>query len=52
MWQIPAAQSQALATLAERSMQLQITVQDGQIWVGNATQSLEIHPVALKSITP
>jgi uncharacterized protein YaeQ len=29
-------------------MQLQVTVQEGQIWVGNDRQSVEIHPVALK----
>lgn len=49
VWQLPAAQSQALAALAERSMQLQVTVQDGQIWVGNAQHSVEVHPLALKS---
>jgi uncharacterized protein YaeQ len=48
VWQIPSAQSQALATLASRSMQLQFTVQDGQVWVGNQRDSIEIHPVALK----
>mgnify|MGYP002132855720 CR=1 FL=1 len=33
VWQIPTEQSQALATLAKRSMQLQFTVQDGtQLW--------------------
>jgi uncharacterized protein YaeQ len=48
VWQLPAAQSQALATLAERSMQLQVTVQDGQLWVGNGDKSVEIDPVALK----
>ncbi len=48
VWQLPAAQSQALATLAERNMQLQVTVQEGQIWVGNGAESVELHPVALK----
>ncbi len=49
VWQLPAAQSQALAALAGRSMQLQLTVQDGQVWVGDAEHSVEIHPVALQS---
>lgn len=49
VWQLPAAQSQDLATLAARSMQLQVTVQEGQIWVGDAQHSIEIHPVALKA---
>ncbi|WP_374673131.1 YaeQ family protein [Ideonella sp.] len=52
VWQVPAAQSQELAALAERGMQLQITVQDGHIWVGNGRSSVEIAPVALKSATP
>lgn len=51
VWQLPAAQSQALAALAARSMQLQITVQEGQVWVGNAETSVEIHPLALKAAT-
>jgi uncharacterized protein YaeQ len=49
VWQLPAAQSQALAALAERSMQFQITVQDGAVWVGNASTSIEIQPTVLKS---
>lgn len=48
VWQLPAPQSQALAQLAERNMQLQVTVQEGQIWVGNGAESVELHPVALK----
>jgi uncharacterized protein YaeQ len=49
VWQLPAAQSQALAALAERSMQLQVTVQDGAVWVGNPSTSIEIHPAVLKA---
>ena len=44
VWQIEAAQSQALAKLAERGMQLQITVQDGTVWMSTATDSVEITP--------
>jgi uncharacterized protein YaeQ len=51
VWQLPAPQSQALAALAGRSMQLQITVQDGQLWVGDANHSIEVHPVQLKAAT-
>ena len=47
VWQIPADQVQALAKLVTRSMQLQVTVQEGQIWVGNTAESVEI---ALKSL--
>ena len=42
VWQVPAEQSQQLATLAQRTMQLQVTVQDGTVWVGDGTQSIEI----------
>jgi len=49
VWQLPAAQSQELAELADRSMQLQVTVQDGGIYVGNADRSVEVHPVVLKA---
>ena len=51
IWQIDAAASQALATLATRSMQLQVTVQDGLVWVSDGTQSIELQPVALKTPT-
>lgn len=47
VWQLPAAQSQALAALAQRSMQLQVTVQDGHVWVGNGSDSVEIAPQRL-----
>ena len=47
VWQLPADQSQALARLAARSMTLQVTVQEGQVWVGDAHTSVEIHPVPL-----
>jgi uncharacterized protein YaeQ len=50
VWQVPAPQSQALAALAERSMVLQVTVQDGTVWVGNARESVEVVPVALKRV--
>ncbi len=47
VWRLPAEQSQALAGLAGRSMQLQVTIQDGQIWVSNSSGSVEVQPIAL-----
>ncbi|NQW95283.1 MAG: YaeQ family protein [Polaromonas sp.] len=47
VWQIEAAQSQALAKLAERSMQLQVTVQDGTVWMSTTADSVEITPKRL-----
>lgn len=49
VWQVDAEASQALAALANRSMQLQVTVQDGIVWVSDGTQSVELHPQALKT---
>ncbi|MET0517918.1 MAG: YaeQ family protein [Burkholderiaceae bacterium] len=49
VWQIPAEQSQALAQLAERSMQLQISIQDGSVYISTAQASVEITPQALKT---
>ena len=37
-------QSEALALLADRSIQLQFTIQEGSIWLSNNTASLEITP--------
>lgn len=47
VWQIPSAQSQALGVLLRRSMQLQCTVQDGQVWLGQDDGSVEVTPSAL-----
>ncbi|MFT7724106.1 MAG: YaeQ family protein [Roseateles sp.] len=52
VWQIPAEQSQALARLAERSMQLQVSIQDGSVYVSTANAAVEIHPIALKEAAP
>ena len=48
VWLIAHEQSQALARLAQRGMQLQVTVQDQTVWVGDTTQSVEIHLEKLK----
>ena len=47
VWQLPTAETQALAALAARAMQLQVTVQDGHVWVGDATRHVELTPVRL-----
>jgi uncharacterized protein YaeQ len=49
VWQIDAAESQALAKLAARTMQLQVTVQDGTVWMSTTTDSIEITP---RRLTP
>ncbi len=45
---IPAAASQELASLAQRSMQLSTTIQDGQIWLSSSQQSCHIIPLSRK----
>ncbi len=42
VWQLPAEQSLALAALAQRSMQLQISVQDATVWCHGADASVEL----------
>ena len=42
VWQIPAEQSLALMQLAQRSMRVQVSIQDGAIWVGDGERSLEV----------
>jgi uncharacterized protein YaeQ len=49
VWQIDAVQSQALAALAQRSMQLQVSVQDASVWVGDGQSSIEITPQHLNA---
>ena len=48
VWRVDAAQSQALAALAERAMQLQVSVQDGHVYVNQGERTVEIVPRALK----
>lgn len=48
VWRIPAEQSQALAQLAERSMQLQATVQDGALTLSSALGSVHLEPLRWK----
>ncbi|MFJ3055952.1 YaeQ family protein [Herbaspirillum sp. NPDC087042] len=45
---IPAEASQALAALAQRTMQLQCTIQDGQIWLGANEDMVLIEPETIK----
>ncbi|WP_343584112.1 YaeQ family protein [Herbaspirillum sp.] len=45
---IPAEASQALAALAQRTMQLQCTIQDGQVWLGANENMVLIEPETIK----
>lgn len=48
VWRVPAEASQALAALAERSMQLQATIQEGALLLGNGRQTVVIEPLRWK----
>ncbi|MBI1771647.1 MAG: YaeQ family protein [Burkholderiales bacterium] len=45
---VPSVQSQALEKLAQRNMQLQCTIQDGQIWMSAGDASVQIDLEVLK----
>ena len=44
VWRVAADKAQALAALAERSMQLQATVQEGVLLLGDGRRHVEIEP--------
>jgi len=46
---LPAATTQALATLAQRTMQLQCTIQDGEMWLADDNERIEVEWVMLKA---
>jgi uncharacterized protein YaeQ len=48
VWRIAAEASQALAELAERTMQLQATIQEGVLTLGNRDRTVDVEPVRWK----
>ncbi len=42
VYQIDTAVAEQLERLCERTMQLQVTIQDGEIWMRNATDAVEV----------
>ena len=48
VWRFPSGQAQELATLAERSMQLQATVQEGAITLSSQRGSVHMEPLRWK----
>ena len=54
VWQVDTEQSAALAGLSARTMQWQVTIQDGTVWVADTSRpdsprTIEITPVLLKA---
>jgi uncharacterized protein YaeQ len=48
VWRVPTESSQALAQLAQRSMQLQATIQEGALMLGDGTHHVTIEPLRWK----
>lgn len=48
VFRVPALASQALAELARRSMQLQATIQEGTLTLGDGSSSIEVEPLRWK----
>jgi uncharacterized protein YaeQ len=48
VWRIPSATSQALAALAQRSMQLQATLQEGALMLSDGNGTVDVEPVRWK----
>ena len=46
---LPAAAAQAMEKMAQRSMQLQFTIQEGQVWVADKDNTVQIELSVLKS---
>ena len=49
--QLPYEACKALSALADRNMQLNCTIQEGQLWLANASDSVLVEPVVLKAAT-
>ncbi len=46
---LPQEHTQALAKLAQRTMDLQCTIQDGQVWLSDGDASVQVERVVLKA---
>jgi len=45
---LPVESTRAIARLAQRNMQLQCTIQDGQLWLSDGKESVQVERVRLK----
>jgi uncharacterized protein YaeQ len=50
VWRVPVAASQALAKLAARAMQLQCTIQEGQLWFSDAGETVQLELLRLNGL--
>lgn len=47
VWRLDPAATKTLGEMVERTMQLQVTVQDGTVWIADASRSVELTPERL-----
>ncbi len=47
VWQLPSGATQELAAMAQRSMQLQATVQEGSVMISDGQSTVNVEPVRL-----
>lgn len=47
---LPSDAAAELARLAQRTMRLQCTIQDGQVWIANGEQTVHLEPERLKDL--
>jgi len=52
VWRMPAEAGDSLKKLASRAMQLQCTVQEGQLWFGSAAETAQFSLASLKPRNP
>jgi uncharacterized protein YaeQ len=52
VWSLPPEGMAALTALAERTMRLTCTIQDGQVWVGSETGEASVEPAYLTASSP
>ena len=50
--ELPQAGTRALAALAARYMKLQYTIQDGQVWVADDRESVQLDPKTILAAKP
>jgi len=49
---LPVESTRAIAKLAQRNMQIQCTIQDGQVWLSDGNESVQVERVMLKAPQP
>ena len=49
IWNLPHEATQSLARLAGRNMNLQCTIQEGQVWLGDRANVVQLDPACLKA---